>query len=196
MYFEIPTFAKPQNVTSNPKMKHILILFTFIIANSIQSQTDTVDHKNIGYHTGGVRQTTIERTTIKDNGKVKYTKKTRKKKYELDGKQVSEKQYYKVVDTLQSDKINNCRPCWLRYYTSDGKLLQEGLSYTDCALGKRTEYYKSGKIKVIRFYKTNETNDWTFGTFPCSVADGIWTFYREDGSIEKTETYKDGKKVE
>ena len=98
-----------------------------------------------------------------------------------------------VKSNLEPETIDDCKPCWLKYYDKDGKLLQEGLSYTDCALGKRTEYYQSGKIKAVRFYKTNDTNDWT--NFPCSVADGTWTYYNEDGSIEKTETYTDGNKI-
>jgi antitoxin component YwqK of YwqJK toxin-antitoxin module len=89
-----------------------------------------------------------------------------------------------------TNDIDNCTPCWLRYFNKDGLLLQEGLSYMDCALGKRIEYYLSGNIKVIRFFKTNETGNWT--DFPCSVPHGNWIFYNEDGTIQKTVVYEDG----
>ena len=121
------------------------------------------------------------------------TSKTKKKKtkYSVDDKKSSKNDYEKA--TQESKTIDDCKPCWLRYYDRDGKLLQEGLSYSDCALGKRTEYYPSGKLKVVRYYKTNDSNDWT--KFPCSVAEGTWTYYKEDGIVEKTEIYIDGKLI-
>ncbi len=93
-------------------------------------------------------------------------------------------------DNRTSTDIESCTPCWLRYFNKEGLLLQEGFSYMDCALGKRIEYYPSGSIKVIRFFKTNETGDWT--DFPCSVPHGTWIYFNEDGTIQKSVIYEDG----
>jgi antitoxin component YwqK of YwqJK toxin-antitoxin module len=89
-----------------------------------------------------------------------------------------------------TNDIDSCTPCWLRYFNKDGLLLQEGLSYMDCALGKRIEYFPSGNIKAIRLFKTNETWNWT--DFTCSVPHGTWIYYNEDGTIQKTMIYEDG----
>ena len=167
-------------------MKFILIL-AFIATYSIAfAQVDTL---NYSPHNTIKVETYVTKSDIR---KGKLNGRKHRTKYHVDGKRAKQEKYELAMQ--QSGGLADCKPCWLRYYDTQGRLLQEGLSYSDCALGKRTEYYPSGKPKVIRYYKTNETGDWS--NFPCSVAEGTWTYFREDGSIEKTEVYKDGKKVE
>lgn len=170
-------------------MKAVLTLILFTIYSLAFAQVDTINYRP--YNTTKT-ETTVKTTVSKDDKIVKKKTKKKKTKYTVEDKNATKKQYENA--TKESSTIGDCKPCWLRYYGKDGKLLQEGLSYTDCALGKRTEYYSSGKIKVIRYYKTNDTNDWT--NFPCSVAEGTWTYYKEDGTVEKLEKYKDGKIIE
>lgn len=145
-------------------MKVVLTIVLLIVSTLAFTQVDTIN-----YRPNNVikNETTVNTTKTKDG---------------------------KIVKSIQeSNTIDDCNPCWLKYYDQDGNLLQEGLSYSDCALGKRTEYYKSGEIKVLRFFMTNNTNDWI--NFPCSVETGTWTYYKEDGSVEKTETYIVGKQI-
>ena len=169
-------------------MKIILTLLFLTVSTLTFAQVDTINYRP---HNSTKTETTVKTTKTKDGKVVKSKTKNKKTKYTVDEKKSNKNEYEK--SNQESKTIDDCKPCWLRYYDREGKLLQEGLSYSDCALGKRTEYYQSGKIKVIRFFKTNNTNDWT--NFPCSVAEGTWTYYKEDGSVEKTETYVDGKQI-
>src|SRR5688572_7142365 len=144
------------------------ITLTFLllaISNLIIAQVDTIDYRP---QNSTKTETTVKTTKLKDGKPVKSKTKKKKTKYTVEDKKSNKINYDKAVE--QSMTISDCKPCWLRYYDKDGNLLQEGLSYSDCALGKRTEYYQSGKIKVIRYFKTNDTNDWS--NFPCSVAEG------------------------
>lgn len=169
-------------------MKIILTSLLLTITTLAFAQVDTINYRP---HNSTKTETTVKTTKTKDGKVVKSKTKKKKTKYSVDEKKSNQKEYEQA--TQESKTIDDCKPCWLRYYDTDGKLLQEGLSYSDCALGKRTEYYPSGKIKAIRYFKTNDTNDWT--NFPCSVAEGTWTYYKENGTIEKTETYVDGKQI-
>jgi antitoxin component YwqK of YwqJK toxin-antitoxin module len=171
------------------KKRIILALLLFTLSTLLFAQADTIDYRP---HNLTKIETTVKATVTKKDGEV-VTSTTRNKrtKYTVDNKKSNKKNYDQ--SSQQSTTIDNCKPCWLRYYDQEGKLLQEGLSYSDCRLGKVVEYYQSGKVKVIRLFKTNDTNDWT--NFPCSVAEGTWTYYTEDGSVEKTETYIDGKQI-
>lgn len=169
-------------------MKIILTAVLLTISILAFAQVDTINYRP---HNSSKTETTVKTTKTKDGKVVKSKAKNKKTKYSVDEKKSSKTEYEK--SNQESNTIDNCKPCWLRYYDQDGKLLQEGLSYSDCTLGKRTEYYQSSKIKVVRFFKTNDTNDWI--NFPCSVAEGTWTYYREDGTVEKTETYINGKQI-
>lgn len=169
-------------------MKIFLTVFFLAISTLTFAQVDTINYRP---HNTTKTETTVKTTKTKDGQVVKSKSKKKKTKYSVDEKKSNQRKYDQV--TQESKTIDDCKPCWLRYYDTNGKLLQEGLSYSDCALGIRTEYYPSGKIKTIRFFKTNDTNDWT--NFPCSIAEGTWTYYKEDGSIEKTENYADGKQI-
>jgi len=170
------------------KMRIILTIVLMIVSTFSFAQVDTINYRP---HNTTKTETTVKTTKTK-NGKVLKSKTKKKRtKYTVDDNESNQNKYDQA--NQESNTIDDCKPCWLRYYDKDGKLLQEGLSYSDCALGKRIEYYPSGKIKVIRYYKTNDTNYWT--NFPCSVAEGTWIYYNEDGTIEKTETYVDGKQI-
>ena len=168
-------------------------IFGFILyiglSNSIFSQLDTI---NIQPHNSSKTETLITKTIFKDEELVKTKSKKKRNKYTIDNKKTNKGDYSRI--NRQSMTIDDCKPCWLRYFDESGRLFQEGLSYSDCALGERIEYYSSGSIKVSRFYKTNDANDWV--NFPCSVADGSWTYYKENGEIERIETYKDGSKIQ
>jgi antitoxin component YwqK of YwqJK toxin-antitoxin module len=171
-------------------MRFIFSVILYVgLSNSIFAQLDTI---NIQPHNSSKTETLITKTIFKDEKMVKTKSKKKKGKYTIDNKQTNKAHYNRI--NQQSMTIDDCKPCWLRYLDEAGKLLQEGFSYSDCALGERIEYYSSGKIKVSRFYKTNNTNDWV--NFPCSVADGSWTYYDENGKIERIEIYKDGNKIQ
>lgn len=165
-------------------MRIILTIILLIVSTLTFAQVDTIDYRP---HNSII----TESPKKVDSKTIKSKRKNQKSKYTVEEKKSDNNEYEQV--SKESKTIDDCKPCWLRYYGQDGKLLQEGLSYSDCALGKNTEYYPSGKIKVVRFYKTNNTTDWT--KFPCSVAEGTWIYYKEDGTVEKTQTFIDGVQI-
>lgn len=116
--------------------------------------------------------------------------------YKVNGKEVSKAEYEKIAAKVEAGKkdFDNCKPCWLRYYDENNKLVREGLSYQDCGVGKVKEYFPDGKLKCKGSYKVNDTGNWDnlFDKGYCSVKDGIWFFYNEQGEIIKTEKYRDG----
>ena len=163
------------------RMKIVLTVFSTLISTVTIAQVDTC-------YRGDYSSKTIIHTTPSQEGRIK---KSKTKKKNTDNNYSNKKNH--DLENQEEDSASIYRLCWQKYYV-DGKLFSEGLTYSDCALGKYTEYYPSGKIRAIKYFKTNDTNDWT--NFPCSPADGSWTYYREDGTIEKVETYKDGQLVE
>lgn len=71
------------------------------------------------------------------------------------------------------------------------------LSYNECHVGSYTGFYPSGKIKVTGHYKENTTDDWSDlkNRGFCSVQDGEWKEYSEDGTLTKTYVYENGEVV-
>lgn len=71
------------------------------------------------------------------------------------------------------------------------------LSYNSCHVGAFTAFYPSGKIRTTGHYKENSTGDWSDlkNRGLCSVQDGEWKEYSEDGTLTKTYIYEDGKVV-
>jgi len=117
-------------------MKIILTILLFIVSTLILAQVDTINYRP---HNSTQTETTVKTTKTKDGKIVKSKTKNKKTKYTVDKKKSNKKEYEK--SNQESKTIDDCKPCWLRYYDQEDKLLQEGLSYSDCALGKRTEYY-------------------------------------------------------
>jgi antitoxin component YwqK of YwqJK toxin-antitoxin module len=116
--------------------------------------------------------------------------------YSVDHQKASKQEY----DSAQKSEdlfLTRCKPCWLRSYDKSGKLLSEGMSYTDCRLGTFIQYYPSGKVELVGSYRTNETGDWDKYKEKglCSVKEGSWVYYKTDGTIEKVEGYENGKLI-
>lgn len=91
---------------------------------------------------------------------------------------------------------------WERNYeqSKDGQnvtLSFIGLSYNACHVGAFTAFYPGGKIRTTGHYKENTTGDWSDlkNRGLCSVPDGEWKEYSEDGTLTKTYIYEDGKVV-
>ena len=126
----------------------------------------------------------------KDCNNFDLTKKTIK--YYVDCKEVSQTEYLKFKKG--KDNIAICTPCVSKTLNKDGTLESIGVMYTDCRVGFWVEYYSSKKVKVVGYYKENDTgnwdNIWTRGY--CSKKNGTWTYYDEDGKITRQEIYKDG----
>lgn len=112
--------------------------------------------------------------------------------YWVDRKEVG-KDKYDYYD-FHWKNVDRCTPCFLKIYDTDEKLLKEGVQYGDCNIGVWTEYFRCGKVKLKGRYKENNTGDWfeiwTKGL--CSVKNGIWIYYNEQGIVLYTEKYVNG----
>lgn len=107
---------------------------------------------------------------------------------------------YGKLDTLvltdeSPGEIKDCHPCWVRQTDSTGQVMQEWVAYEDCPAGKFRTYYPSGQLKMNGLYQENSTDEWTPGV-TCGVKTGIWTYYKEDGTIHYDETWSKGRFLE
>ena len=162
-------------------MKTIGTSIIILISLLSQAQVDTIKYR---FHT-------LEKTETKAK-----RKKIANYLYLVDSKKVSEQEF----DSLKKESnavIAKCKPCWLRSYDTNGKLMNEGLAYTDCYVGAYIKYYESGHVEMTAFYKTNDTGDWDnfLGRGFCSVKEGTWLYYKEEGTIEKVEGFENGKLI-
>lgn len=113
--------------------------------------------------------------------------------YMCNGKEVTKQQY------LNYKKLWNaygaCTPCLLYTYDDKDELKYTAYQYEDCLCGEYKEYYKDKKIKLVGQFKQNTTANWDNYKMRniCNIRDGLWTYYFEDGSVQKTELYEDGR---
>ena len=105
-----------------------------------------------------------------------------------------------LFDSLKATKQNmiNCKPCVLNYFDDAGNIIQSSMQYGDCLVGDYYQYYPSGQLKVKGSWKKNFTGKWKriWKRGYCSVIDGEWIYYSEEGDVLKTETYKNGVLIE
>lgn len=95
--------------------------------------------------------------------------------------------------------LKACTPCWLKMYTGGGDtLLYEMVAYGDCGVGAIRQYYPSGKLKLQGSYQ--ESTDWDstgkLKALDCSIKNGSWVYYKEDGSFWYDETWRNGRFIE
>ncbi|RTQ46309.1 hypothetical protein EJV47_22555 [Hymenobacter gummosus] len=112
--------------------------------------------------------------------------------YFIDGKRVDKITY----DSFQSSRrnIDNCCPCILQMYNSDGRLVNEGVRCTDAPVGWWKTYHPNGKLKESGQYKENDSGNWDnlCERGYCSVKVGRWTYFDEQGNQLYVEDWKDG----
>ncbi|MCH2228701.1 MAG: hypothetical protein MK105_00045 [Crocinitomicaceae bacterium] len=117
-------------------------------------------------------------------------------KYWVNNKRVDKIIYLKYKSVW--DNIHKCKPCYLKTYDENDKLIKEGFQYTDCGVGIWTEYYSNGEIKTIGHFKENNSDNWNdlWNRGYCSRKEGLWKYYDENGNVTKTEKYLDGKLID
>lgn len=157
------------------KIKQIILVLILIISKQVAAQVDTVIYAPKGY--------SIEKT-CNNRGK--------RCTYKVDDRKVTKAEY--GVLSAEQEKVENCKPCWFIYKDSLGKLIYEGDFYQDCCIGTYIERYDNGELKVKGQYKTplNKKPDYSQGD--CR-RDGSWTYYKENGDIDKKELYINGELI-
>jgi len=112
--------------------------------------------------------------------------------YKANGKEVSKSEYKKFSSTW--DNMGNCCPCILKSYDENDNLLREVVACTDCGVGWFKTYYKSGGLESTGTYKENPTGDWDdiWNRGYCSVPNGKWTYFKENGDTLYSEYWDNG----
>jgi antitoxin component YwqK of YwqJK toxin-antitoxin module len=105
------------------------------------------------------------------------------------------------IDTVQTVDYGKMPPVyfsnkvyWERNYDNQNHLLFEGLKYNSCFIGAFINYWPNGTVKTKGQYVSNKSKDWNNlkQRGLCSVPDGEWKSYNEDGELKNTVIYKNG----
>lgn len=157
----------------------ILLLFIAVCGNVFGQSNSTSVYKGLKTK----KFYSAQLTSRTENGK--HT-------YQVNGEQVSKFRYKKYTSTWKN--MENCCPCVLRTYDVDHILLSEAVSCTDCGVGDFTTYYPNGQVSSSGRYKENATGNWNdiWDRGFCSVPDGQWTYFNEQGDTLYAEFWKDG----
>ena len=118
-------------------------------------------------------------------------------KYKIDGEVVDEETYYSFINKYKNN-LKKCKPCYMKTYDKNDRLISEGHQYQDCYIGTWIEYHKNGRVKLTGNFKENKTKRWgnLWERGYCSDPEGTFIYYNESGEKTKTETYKDGKVID
>jgi hypothetical protein len=115
------------------------------------------------------------------------------KKYMANGKEISKDQYLMYKENWSITE--KCQPCVMVTYDHMDRIKHQAIQHFDCFVGEYIEFYPDGKVKTKGYFKTPPSNDW--GNLRmrqlCSVRDGKWTYYNENGKAELIETYEGGR---
>jgi antitoxin component YwqK of YwqJK toxin-antitoxin module len=113
-------------------------------------------------------------------------------KYQVNGKEVSKVTYDKFQSTWKN--METCCPCILKFYDENDVLLRESVSCTDCGVGYFKEFYPNGNAKLTGHYKENPGGHWDdlWARGFCSVKDGEWIYFNEQGEKLYSEFWKNG----
>lgn len=164
-------------------MKPLIPLFFIHLTGQLFAQTDTSIYKNL---------------ETRKFYSVSYSASTRdgQTTYEINGKKVNKATYEKYHSTWKN--METCCPCILQYYNVDEVILREAIACTDCGVGYFKTYYPNGQISSTGHYKENPTGNWDelWDRGYCSVKDGQWTYFSEEGDTLYSEFWKDNEFVQ
>ncbi len=113
--------------------------------------------------------------------------------YICNGNEVTKQKYLEYKKFWNA--MDACTPCLLYTYDDKSQLKYTAYQYKNCMCGEYKEYYPEKVLKVEGQFKQNTIGNWDVfkkNNF-CNIRNGVWTYYYEDGTVEKTEVYVDGK---
>ncbi len=113
--------------------------------------------------------------------------------YMCNGAEVTKSRYMEMKRFWNA--ADACQPCLLYTYNNKDQLKYVAYQYENCLCGEYKEYYPEGQLKVEGQFRENLTGNWENlkQRNLCSVRNGTWTYYLENGNVEKIEVYVDGK---
>lgn len=147
-----------------------LLLFVFIV-NAQQSKLDTVATYDVNLS-----------DYLTTNGRV----------YQANGQVITKEKHDFFKDSWK--RAQNCQPCEVYTYNVNDQLKHVVVQYEGCLLGDFKEYYPNGKLKSEGKFKENPSSDYSNLRLRglCSMRDGLWNYYGEDGKLQTIETYENG----
>ena len=155
--------------------KYFVIIITFFLSSIIYAQ-DELTLDSIGIF--NINLSSYNTT----NGKM----------YLANGKAVSKEKF----DFYKSNWENGskCKPCKLYTYREDGSIQNISIQYDGCMLGKYHAFTSNGKLETEGQFTTNPDNDWSNlrSRGLCSVREGEWKYYNENGNLLYIESYSNG----
>lgn len=111
--------------------------------------------------------------------------------YMIDDQPVSAEQWDRVAIGIQ--QLNNCKPCVVKTFDLNGRLLSVGRQYKRCNIGPFESYYTSGRLREKGFYLEYSPGK-PGAKDPCTgLKDGAWTSFAEDGHILSIQNWTAGK---
>lgn len=113
--------------------------------------------------------------------------------YKANGKLVSEENYNKYK--MAWDATWACKPCNLVTLDAQDHIKHVAFQYQNCLAGDYKEFFSNGKLKTEGQFKKNpDERNWNNLSERgiCNLRQGRWTFYSEDGSVQKVEFYENG----
>ena len=109
-----------------------------------------------------------------------------------------------TVDTVTTVDFGKMPPVyssnkvyWEKNYDDKNHLLFEALKYKSCFIGPFISYSENGKLKMTGQYVQNNSGKWEDlqSRGFCSVHEGEWKSFDQNGKRTKTVVYKGGKIV-
>lgn len=113
--------------------------------------------------------------------------------YRYRGKKWSTRKYNKYFGPREN--VWDCKPCILKTYAVKKHiLLEERVAYTACDIGYIKKYFPSGTIQYIGnyYYDTSISSDSLIFKNRCSIPDGEWIYFNEEGDTLYKENWEKG----
>ncbi|MES2617140.1 MAG: hypothetical protein V4613_04630 [Bacteroidota bacterium] len=124
----------------------------------------------------------------KFKGEIKYDEYF-KPTYYINNKEVSRSEYNKNCNQ------GECCPCLYQSYNDSDVLVYEAVTCGECAIGKYSEFYNNGKIKVRGQYETTNQKNFNklYKSGNCSIKNGQWVYYKDNGDTAYSEFWDNDK---
>jgi hypothetical protein len=169
----------------------IAILFSVFVVSAFAQKVDTLNFYNSTY---SIAKTDIIKVIKKDVPVYMLGSFVKKDPVRIDTvyEEVSKQEYETYLSREKQNEIsrNVHEPYWLRAFSEKGVLFREALVWEYCLIGAYREYDPlTGKIAIIGGYKKVSQTEKEKGK--CRLREGDWLYFKQDGSKEKIERYKD-----
>lgn len=129
----------------------------------------------------------IHKYFSKYKGEIKYDAHF-KPSYYINNKEVSRSDYNKLYNQ------GECCPCLYQSYNDSDVLIYEAVTCGECVIGKYSEFYNNGKLKVKgQFATTNQKDfDKLYRSGQCDLKTGEWVYFKNNGETSYSEFWNNG----